>query len=401
MTLRVLVVDDSRVVCRQLASLLKGDPCLTVAACAHDGPTAVRLTKELRPDVVTLDVEMPGMSGLAVLEAVMCDAPTPVVMVAGVGRRAAEIALEAIHSGAVDFVLKYTLDEDRDVDALAIELRAKVKAAARVKVVRSLRSSADPARPAAPSPATHSVEAVAAAALRRPSPRVSPGAQAAAQAAHSADDVSSGRGAEWSGAASVEWRRRGTCPRVAAVGASTGGPAALRELLEELPPDFDAAVVVVQHMPAAFTKVLAAQLGRRIALPVCEAVHDQPLLPGRVYICPGDFHLTTRPNLRLELSGGEKVNGYRPSVDVMLHAAAEVFGPNVLGVLLTGMGEDGVAGMASVRARGGRTFAQSAESCVVDGMPQRAIERGVVDVVGTPAELGRLVAEWGAMHVRT
>jgi len=337
-SIRVVVVDDSPFVCRLLAKYLQAAPGLAVAGTALDGRRAVELTRSLRPDVVSLDLEMPGMDGLAVLDEIMSDCPTPVVLLSGVSRQAARATLLALGRGAVDFVLKYSAGSDTDPEALRQEIIAKVRLAARIKVIRSLPSRTDHSElPTAPRPSAE------------------------------------------------PWLLGG----VVVIGASTGGPLALRELLGQLPADFPAAIVVVQHMPATFTRVLAVHLGRQLALPVKEAEHGDRLLPGRVLVAPGEVHLLIGPDGKVQLTAGPRIGGHCPSIDVTMQAAAQVYGPRARGVLLTGMGCDGALGLAAIRARGGRTFAQDPASCVVNGMPQAAVDRGVVDTVAPPAEIAR------------
>lgn len=337
---RVLVVDDSPFVCRLLTAHLHSAPDLRVVATAHGGPVALARARELRPDAITLDVEMPGMGGLDVLEELMHNAPTPVVLISGVSWRAATVTVRALSLGAVDFVLKYRPGSDTDPDRLRQEVVAKVRLAARVKVIRSLGGR-----------------------------RLAPVAAAVALAPPV----------------------RGVLFPVIVVGASTGGPLALQELLAPLPADFPAAVLVVQHMPPTFTGVLAVQLDRQVALRVKEAEAGDRVTPGLVLVAPGDFHLVARSDGRVELLRGPKIGGHRPSIDVTMQSVAEVYGTRATGIVLTGMGCDGAAGLAAIRGRGGRTFAQDAATCAVNGMPQRAIERNVVDHVAPPAEIARLL----------
>jgi two-component system chemotaxis response regulator CheB len=348
--LSVVIADDSAFVCRLLASYLAAEAGMQVAGTAHEGRKALELVRRHRPDVVTLDLEMPGGDGLTALAEIMLDVPTPVVVISGVSGVAASRTLEALDLGAVDFVLKYSPGSELDPAALRREIVAKVEAAAKIRVIRSLRprlawvAGEAPGRPAAP-----------------PAPRPTvpePGAP----------------------------------PAVVVVGASTGGPVALRQLLAELPADFAAAVVVVQHMPPAFTGVLAAQLDRQVGLKVRQARDGDALAPATALIAPGGWHLLLGAEGRVMLREGPDISGHCPSVDVTMQAAAQLYGHRARGVLLTGMGSDGVAGLAAIRHRGGRTFAQDAASCVVNGMPQRAVERGIVDRVAPPWEIGELLA---------
>jgi two-component system chemotaxis response regulator CheB len=330
-----------------MTAYLQADPGVHVAGTALSGPRALEVVARLRPDVVTLDLEMPGMNGLEVLDRLMHECPTPVLLVSGVSRQAAAATLRALDRGAVDFILKYTPGVDTDPEALRREIGAKVRLAARIKVIRSLGG-----RHGDPPPANSGG--------RGRGPRPAPPA-----------------GAEFA------------LPRIVVIGASTGGPVALREMLGLLPADFPEAVVVVQHMPATFTRVLAAQLDRQTALRVKEAEEGDRLRPGTVLVAPGDYHLLVRGDGRVELVQGPKVAGHRPSIDVTMQSVAQVYGPRARGVVLTGMGSDGARGLASIHRRGGQTFAQDPGSCVVSSMPVNAVECGGVDRVAPPAEIAR------------
>jgi two-component system chemotaxis response regulator CheB len=344
---RVVVVDGSPFVCRLLTGHLQSVPGVQVAATACDGGRALELVQALKPSVVTLGLELAGRSGLEVLEAIMHECPTPVVVISGPGRRAANAILRALALGAVDFVLKHAPGVDADADRLRHEICTKVGLAARVKVIRSLRPNRNPdnvpARRAAP-------------------PDAGP------------------------------TRHRGPLPsHVVVIGASTGGPPALRELLGALPADYRAALLAVQHLPASFTGVLAAQLDRQVGLRVREARAGECLEPGCVLVAPGDRHLRLRPDATVELNREPAVDGHRPSIDVTMQSVAQVYGARARGVLLTGMGEDGARGLAAIRGHGGKTYAQDAASCVVNGMPQRAIELGAVHHVASPAGIADLL----------
>jgi two-component system chemotaxis response regulator CheB len=318
--------------------------------------------------VVTLDLDMPGMSGLEALEQIMTKYPTPVVLVSGVSRQAAELSLKALDLGAVDFVFKYTAGTDTNPENLRREILARVRAASQIKVVRSLRTrrhgegKAAPATPPDPPRAAPEVE--------EPPP---------------------------------DGDRRGEAPPflpggVIVIGASTGGPVALRELMSQLPADLPAAVVIVQHMPASFTRVLAAQLDRQVPFRVKEAAEGDRLGPGLALVAPGGWHLLLGADSRVELNVGPEIGGHRPSIDVTMQSVAQLYGARTKGVLLTGMGDDGSLGLMSIRSKGGKTFAQDAESCVVNGMPQRAVEKGVVDHIAPPVRIAQLLV---ANHVQT
>lgn len=329
---RVLVVDDSPSVCRLLASLLRTSPDLHVVGVAHSGERAVEMADVLKPDVVTLDLDMPGIGGLGALERLMATRPTPVVLLSGVGRKAAASTAAGLNLGAVDFLPKYTAGRNTDPGELKAALVSKVRAAARVKVIRTVpRAKATSAPPAT--------------------------------------------------------------DRVIVIGASTGGPAAVRTLLSGLPVKGRPAVVVVQHLPPQWTGPLATMLARHLRCEVRQATASDTVRPGVVLVAGGDRHLTFKSDGGLTLTDGPKVNGYRPSIDVTMESAAAVYGRRAVGVVLTGMGEDGARGLLAVRRAGGRTFAQAAASCVVFGMPGKAVELGAADEVDTPAGIATRLNE--------
>ncbi|MCA9967719.1 MAG: chemotaxis-specific protein-glutamate methyltransferase CheB [Anaerolineales bacterium] len=356
---RVLIIDDSPFICRLLANYLESAADVTVVGTANDGVTGLAQIRQLRPDVVTLDVEMPQMDGLATLEHIMHDMPVPVLMISGISRRSARLSLRAMELGAVDFTLKYTPQSDTNPETLRKEILAKVRAAAQVKVVRSVR------------------------------PR-SLGDSASGGAAMNGDPLPSRAQQPPLESYSQASRLPGG---VLVIGASTGGPVAVRELLSQLPIHFPAAIILVQHMPATFTNVLATQLNNSVALNVREAQMGDRLRPGQVLIAPGDYHLLVRPDSRVYLNQADKIMGHRPSINVTMQSVAQAFGHRTRGVLLTGMGEDGVLGLVAIRSKGGQSYAQNAETCVVDGMPQRARELGLADFVGTPAQIAQRLRE--------
>lgn len=358
MSIKVLIVDDSPFVCRLLTTHLQSADDIEVVGTALNGERALTLIRERQPDVITLDLEMPVMDGLTALQHIMHDHPTPVVMISGVSRQAALLTIEALKVGAVDFVLKYTPGTETDPQSLRREIIAKVRAAASIKVVRSIRSQVWEAMP------------------------------------QWSSLVPAGGGAAVSGNTAVFPDLHPNQSRVAQVvviGASTGGPLAVRELLSALPPDFDAAVLVVQHIPASFTDVLVAQLNRHVPLLVKTAESGELLQPSTVYVAAGDQHLLLRSNATLQLSDGPKIKGYRPCIDVTMQSVAQTYGGRTVGVVLTGMGDDGSLGLVAIHAKGGRTFAQDGSSCVINGMPQRAIEKGIVDYVAPPRRIAELM----------
>ena len=341
---RVLVADDSPFVCRLLTCYLHSAADFEVVGTACDGLDALTKAKALRPDALTLDLEMPGMDGLEALARIMRECPTPVVAVSGVTGRAATRTLQALDLGAVDFVLKYAVGASIRPDELCREVLAKVRAAARVRVVRSL---------GAWSLSSLGVAEVA------PKEHLS--------------------GSRQAGTALV------------LIGASTGGPLALRELLSRLPDNFGAGIIVVQHMPRSFTAVLAAQLDRHCRVRVREAENGERLEPGRVLVAPGGCHLLLRPGFRVAIHAGSPADTYCPSIDAAMESAARIYGSGAVGVLLTGMGDDGARGIQAIHEKGGKTFVQDSESCVVEGMPECARERAAVDGIAPPAEIAVLL----------
>lgn len=322
---RVLVIDDSASVREALSHIVGRDPQLEVVGTAADPVIAWEKIKTLRPDVLSLDVEMPRVDGISFLERLMAHYPMPVVMVSSLTERGCATTIRALELGAVDFVAKPKLDVVRGLEALGAELVAKLKIAATARV-----------RPRVAAPA-----AVAATATR---PR------GLIDATHS----------------------------VIAIGSSTGGCEALREVLTRLPHDAPG-VVVVQHMPASFTKALAETLGRKCQVQVAEANDGDRILPGHVLIAPGGKHLRVRrsgADYRVEVFDAAPVNHHKPSVDVLFQSCARELGKHAIGVILTGMGDDGARGLEAMRSAGARTIAQDEATCVVFGMPRAAIARG-------------------------
>ena len=323
---RVLVIDDSALMRQLLTALLESDASIQVVGSAPDPVVAWEQIKLLKPDVLTLDVEMPRMDGLTFLERLMMHHPLPVGMVSSLTEKSCDITLRALELGAIDFVTKPKLDVQRGMRAAVDDLIDKVKAARGARLV-----------PRRPRPAR----------VRRAS---APAAASAFRTTHS----------------------------VLAIGASTGGTHAVRDLLSELPPDAPG-VVVVQHLPERFTRSFAKHLDADCQVRVKEAEDGDRILPGHVLIAPGGRHMkVTRSGtvFSVALSDGAPVNRFRPSVDVLFHSCALQLGKNATGVLLTGMGDDGARGLLAMRAAGAATIAQDEATCVVFGMPRAAIALG-------------------------
>src|SRR5580693_663744 len=329
--IRVLVVDDSALMRKLIPQMLVADDSIEVVGTAMDGTFVLRKIEELRPHVVTLDLEMPGMNGIDTLKEIMRRQPVPVIVFSSHSTEGAAVTLKALGLGAFDFVTK-PKDASAHMAETAKELISKVKAASESKLT----------------------------------PRVLPGTRPKIEKREAVPGVSPNK--------------------VVAIGISTGGPQALEYLLPQLPADFPGTILVVQHMPEGFTNMFARRLDELCGLRVKEAQSGDLLQGGRVLICPGSRHLKVK---RLPLgdvavlSDEPRVNGHRPSADVLFKSLADEFGSKGVAVLMTGMGDDGASGLGAVKAAGGMTIAQSEESCVVYGMPKAAIERGfAVRVVG-------------------
>jgi two-component system, chemotaxis family, protein-glutamate methylesterase/glutaminase len=321
---RVLVVDDSALMRKLIPQILEQDDSIEVVGTAIDGNFALKKIEDLSPQVVTLDLEMPGLNGIDTLKAIMRRWRLPVIVVSSHSTAGAAITLKALTLGAFDFVAKPD-DVFARMPEIASELIRKIRAAAQSAGVQ---------------------------------PQFLP------------SDV---RGKQ-------SGKLRPVAPtRIIAIGVSTGGPNALQYLFSKLPMEFSGSILVVQHMPDGFTKLFAKRLDESCPIRVKEAQSGDLLVAGRALICPGNRHMKVKklPLGNVALLGDEApVNGHRPSADVLFHSVAEEFGTQVVGVLMTGMGEDGAAGLGEIRAAGGFTVAQSQETCVVFGMPKAAIDRG-------------------------
>lgn len=344
--IKVLCVDDSALIRSLMTEIINGQPDMTVVATAPDPLVARELIKQHNPDVLTLDVEMPRMDGLDFLEKLMRLRPMPVVMVSSLTERGNEITLRALELGAVDFVTKPKVGIRDGMLEYAEKLADKVRAAARARV-----RQAAPAQHAA----THASPVAAATPLFN-NPLLS-------------------------------------TEKLIIVGASTGGTEAIREVLVPLPPDAPA-VLIAQHMPPGFTKSFAQRLNGLCRITVKEAEHGERVLPGHAYIAPGHAHLLlarSGANYIAHLSDEPPVNRHRPSVDVLFRSAAQHAGKNALGVILTGMGRDGAAGLLDMKKAGAYTLAQDEASCIVFGMPREAIALGAADEIASLQEMSRRV----------
>lgn len=336
---RVLVVDDSALMRKLIPGILEQDKSVEVVGTAIDGHFALKKIEELAPDVVTLDLEMPGMNGIDTLKAIMRNRRLPVIVVSSHSTAGANITLKALGLGAFDFVAK-----PQDVSARMPEIAAEL-----IRKIHAAKQSAGVQTQFLPVE-THRGQP----ALLRP---IAP-------------------------------------THIVAIGVSTGGPNALQYLFSQLPAEFSGSIIVVQHMPDGFTELFARRLDECCPIRVKEAQSGDLLVAGRALICPGNRHMKVKKlplgNVAV-LSDEAPVNGHRPSVDVLFRSVAEVFGPQAMGVLMTGMGEDGATGLGEIRAAGGYTVAQSQQTCVVFGMPKAAIERGFAMRVADLQELPHIL----------
>lgn len=349
-TIKVLVVDDSPFMRRAITRMITSEPGIDIVGQATNGAEALSLIAELRPDVVTMDIEMPVMDGLTALKRIMAERPLPVIMMSTLTQTGSSATLQALELGAFDFVPK---PESSMLDVFTVqhELTSKIKEASRPRRKAS----------SVPAPALTSMASTvpAAPAESRPTSRI----------------------------------------ELVAIGISTGGPPALQAVLPQLPADFPVPVLVVQHMPPGFTRSLAERLDRLCGVRVKEAEQGEHLEPATVYIAPAGWHLTLKTDSRGHyvqlIDSSDSKTWHKPSVDVMMASVAMTYGPRALGLIMTGMGNDGTAGAGAMKRVGAPIWAQDEESCVVYGMPRAVYESGVVDkVLALPRiapELARIV----------
>jgi two-component system chemotaxis response regulator CheB len=344
-TIRVLLVDDSSFMRKVIHGIIAADPTMQVVGEAGDGREAVALAESLRPDVISMDINMPHVSGLEATEIIMSQNPRPIVIVSSESHEGAKGTLRALQLGAVDFVSKPSSAINLDMDNVRAELLRKLKIAAKVRVVRTAT------RPNSPQ---------AKAILEAPRPAE----QAIPRSPRSATEAQGGE----------------RCPLII-LAASTGGPAALMKLVPSIRKGIPAALVLALHMPPSFTGQFTEQLANASAIQVKEAVAGEGPRPGTLYVCPGSHHLRFSPGGRFVLDDGPRISGYRPCADVTLESAAAWAGPMTIGVVLTGMGNDGARGVLAVKSAGGYVIAQDEATSMIFGMPQESIRTGAVDEV--------------------
>ena len=340
---RVLIVDDSAFMRKVLETIFNADDQLQVAGHAKDGREAVALAESLKPDVITMDINMPPVDGLQATAEIMTKNPRPIVIVSSESKDGAVSTLKALELGAIEFVAKPSSGIDLDMQSVKEDLLRKVRMAAKVRVVRTASRLASTVQKSNGAPQT------------APAP-----------------------------VAPQPVQKSGLDPRfpVVVLAASTGGPATVMRLAPGFTRDFPAAVILVQHMPAAFTTQYAAQLCEFTGIRVKEAEANESLQPGTLYICPGGHHLRVTSAGRIQLDGSSgRINGYLPNIDATMESVAAYAGAMSIGAILTGMGNDGTNGAKAIKAAGGLVLAQDEATCVIFGMPAEAIKAGAVDEV--------------------
>lgn len=326
-----LIVDDSVLMRRILSDLILSDKEMQVVGTARNGAEAVKKTAELNPDVVLMDIEMPEMDGLTALTQIMKENPTPVVMVSAMDAKDADVVLQSLDRGAIDFVSK---PQGRSITVFDDENSKRL-----ISIVKNAAfANISPPMP-----------------IKKVQEEIKP-----------SESTSSN-------------------PPIIVIGASTGGPKTIKELLTYLPKNIPAYILVVQHMPPGFTKSFSERLSSLTGFQVVEAKDREILTPGKVIVAKGDSHMVIEKiglkSYTIKLDKGPKVNNVRPSVDVTMESAAEVFGSNIIGVILTGMGTDGAIGMSKIKEKGGKTIAEDKSSCIIHGMPRAAVEMGAADQI--------------------
>ncbi len=346
--INVLVVDDSAFMRKAISMMLEEDSDIKVIGMAGDGQEAIEKVAELKPDLVTLDIEMPRMDGLTALSIIMKENPTPVMMVSSLTGDGAEATLDALERGAVDFIPKELSFVSLNIVKIKKDLIEKVKQIHSRRRTLMAQYALGLRRKQERSESKRSVVA--------PLPPVS--------------------------MSSKLLNHRGI--KVVAIGISTGGPPALQTVIPALPSDLPTGVLVVQHMPPTFTRSLANRLDGMSNLKVKEAEHGEPIVAGCVYIAPGDKHMKAHKwgkNTEIKLDNEPSDTLHKPSVDVMMNSVAETYGGQSVGVIMTGMGSDGVEGIANMKGKGAQVIAQNEQSCVVYGMPRAVVERKLADKI--------------------
>ena len=340
MKIRVLVVDDSAFMRKVIADMISSDKDMEVVGVARNGEEALQMIVNQKPDVVTMDVEMPKMDGLTALKQIMEVSPMPVIMLSSLTTNGAVETLKALDYGAFDFITKPTSLIKVSTPEVREELLSKIRIASRTKVNKPMAINRQPR----PTPVFNKEE--------QTKPKIQQG--------------------------------KTKFKKLIAIGTSTGGPRALQDVIPFIPRDIDAGILIVQHMPPGFTKSLAERLDSMSQINVKEAEDGDVIVAGVAYLAPGDSHIKVSKQSGqyvIKLDNGDRVSGHKPSVDAMMYSIASLGEKNVIGVIMTGMGADGADGLSKIKANNGYVIAQDEDSCVVFGMPKSTIKLGVVDKV--------------------
>ncbi len=352
--IRVLVVDDSAFMRKVISDLINQAPGLEVAGIARDGADALKKIRDIKPDVITMDIEMPVLDGMSALEKIMGTNPVPVIMLSSLSREGADKTMKALELGAVDFIGKPSGQISLDIDQIQSELVEKIFVAAGTK--RQIASMG-----------------------KRPQQHkqiVPPPARAGMNVAKKDRQLN----------------------KMVLIGTSTGGPKALQEVIPTLPASIDAAILIVQHMPPGFTQSLAERLDSISMVKVKEAEQGEKIIPGCAYIAPGDYHLLVKAqgsgrerSLNIVLDKSPPRGGHRPAVDSMMESVVQEFWSHMVGVIMTGMGSDGAEGVKQIKAKNGKNIAEDKSSCIVYGMPKAAAASGAVDRVVPLEQIGESI----------
>ncbi|WP_158894677.1 MULTISPECIES: chemotaxis response regulator protein-glutamate methylesterase [unclassified Pseudomonas] len=369
MPVKVLVVDDSGFFRRRLKEILAADPNISVVGTASNGREGVDQALALRPDVITMDYEMPMMDGITAVRHIMQKCPTPVLMFSSLTHEGARVTLDALDAGAVDFLPKNFEDISRNPASVQKLLCEKIHHIARSNRRFAVAPSVAPAAPAS---------AATAPASARPAAR--PVASSSAPASHAA-----------TAPASPPPKRKHY--RLVAIGTSTGGPVALQRVLTQLPANFPAPLVLIQHMPAAFTKAFAERLDKLCRISVKEAEDGDQLRPGLALLAPGGKQMMVDGRGTVKILPGDERLNYKPCVDVTFGSAAKAYADNVLAVVLTGMGADGREGARMLKQVGSQVWAQDEASCVIYGMPMAIAKANLADAIYGLDDIGRHLTE--------
>ena len=373
MAVKVLVVDDSGFFRRRVSEILSSDPTIQVVGTATNGKEAIDQALALKPDVITMDYEMPMMDGITAVRHIMQRCPTPVLMFSSLTHEGARVTLDALDAGAVDYLPKNFEDISRNPDKVKQMLCEKVHSISRSNR-RSLFSTPAPAPTPAPAAAAPSSSFARPAPAPVARPAVAPVRAAAAPSAHSPAP-----------------KRKAY--KLVAIGTSTGGPVALQRVLTQLPANFPAPIVLVQHMPAAFTKAFAERLDKLCRITVKEAEDGDILRPGLALLAPGGKQMMVDGRGAIKILPGDERLNYKPCVDITFGSAAKSYGDKVLSVVLTGMGADGREGARLLKQGGSTVWAQDEASCVIYGMPMAIVKANLADAVYSLDEIGKHLVE--------